>query len=148
MIRIFVDADGCPVKDEVYRVALRHGLEVLVVANSNLRVPARDSIRTVVVGGGFDAVDDWIAKEVRAGDVVVTADIPLADRCLKRRARTINPKGKVLTEDSIGEAMAGRELLALLRETGVNTGGPPPFGPKDRSRFLHALDEIVRPAAR
>ena len=147
MIRIFVDADGCPVKEEVYRVALRHGLEVLVVANSRIRVPAREHIRAVVVGGGFDAADDWIAKEVRAGDVVVTADIPLADRCLKRGARPIAPKGKVFTEDSIGEAMAGRELLAFLRETGVNTGGPAPFGPKDRSRFLHALDEIVRPGA-
>jgi uncharacterized protein YaiI (UPF0178 family) len=146
--RIFVDADGCPVKDEVYRVAQRHGLVVAVVSNSRLRVPDREFVRAVVVGEGFDAADDWIAREISSGDVVVTADIPLADRCLKRGARAIAPKGNVFTEDSIGEAMAGRELLAFLREAGVHTGGPAPFGAKDRSRFLHALDEVIRSALR
>jgi uncharacterized protein YaiI (UPF0178 family) len=145
---IFVDADGCPVKDEVYKVAGRHGLKVKVVANSRMRVPGLEWVEFVQVGGGFDAADDWIADRAGTNDIVVTADIPLADRCLKKGARALTPKGKVFTEDSIGDAMAGRELLSYLREMGEVTGGPPPFAPKDRSRFLHALDQLIREASR
>ena len=146
MAEIYVDADGCPVKDEVCRVALRHRLAVTFVANSRTRIPDREGTRLVVVGGGFDAADDWIVEHAGPGDVVVTADIPLADRCLKKGARALSPKGKPYTPDSIGEAMAARELSAYLREMGAVTGGPAPFAPKDRSRFLHALDECVRAA--
>jgi uncharacterized protein YaiI (UPF0178 family) len=146
MAEIYVDADGCPVKDEVCRVALRHHLAVTFVANSRTRIPDREGTRLVVVGGGFDAADDWIVEHAGPGDVVVTADIPLADRCLKKGARALSPKGKPYTPDSIGEAMAARELSAYLREMGAVTGGPAPFAPKDRSRFLHALDECVRAA--
>jgi uncharacterized protein YaiI (UPF0178 family) len=145
---VFVDADGCPVKNEVYRVAGRHGLRVILVSNSHMRVPAEDWIHLEVVGGGFDEADDWIVRHVSGADIVVTSDIPLADRCLKKGARALTPKGAVFTEDSIGEAMASRELLAHLRDMGTVTGGPAPFSPKDRSRFLHALDQLIRAACR
>src|SRR4051794_10941551 len=112
---IYVDGDACPVKEEVYRVARRHGVKVLVVANAPLQVPTEDLIGLMVVRGGFDAADDWIAEHVGPGDVVVTADIPLADRCLKRRVRVLGPKGDAFTEDSIGEALASRALLDMLR---------------------------------
>lgn len=146
MPSIFIDADGCPVKQEVYRVAGRHGLDVTLVSNSRMHVPACDWIRLVVVSGGFDAADDWIVENAAAGDIVVTADIPLADRCLKRGVRALTPKGRVFTEDSIGEAMASRELLSYLREMGTITGGPAAFSPRDRSTFLHALDQLIREA--
>jgi uncharacterized protein YaiI (UPF0178 family) len=144
MPAIFVDADGCPVKEEVYRVAGRHGLRVTVVSNSRLRVPAADWIEAVVVSGSFDAADDWIVERALADDIVVTTDIPLADRCLKKGARVVTPTGKVYTEETIGEAMASRELLSYLREMGSVTGGPPPFSSKDRSRFLHELDQLIK----
>ncbi len=144
MAEVFVDADGCPVKEEVYRVAARHHVQVTVVSNSRMRVPPYEWITLVVVGSGFDAADDWIASHAGQGDVVVTSDIPLADRCLKKGAKALTPKGSAFTLESIGEAMAGRELMAFLRETGAVTGGPAPFSPKDRSRFLHALDEALR----
>lgn len=143
---LFVDADGCPVKEEIYRVAGRHDLRVTVVSNSRLRVPAADWIETVVVDGGFDAADDWIVDHAVADDIVVTTDIPLADRSLKKGARVITPTGRVYTEDSIGEAMASRELLSYLREMGTVTGGPAPFSAKDRSKFLHELDRMIRSA--
>jgi uncharacterized protein len=146
MPAIFVDADGCPVKEEVYRVAGRHGLHVTVVSNSRMRVPAADWIDAVVVSGGFDAADDWIIEHAVASDIVVTTDIPLADRSLKKGARVITPTGKLYTEETIGEAMASRELLSYLREMGTVTGGPPPFSPKDRSRFLHELDQLIKTA--
>ncbi len=146
MPEVFVDADGCPVKKEIYRVAGRHGLEVTLASNSRMQVPDEAWIRLVVVHGGFDAADDWIVEHAAAGDIVVTADIPLADRCLKKGVRALTPTGKVFTPDSIGEAMASRELLSYLREMGTVTGGPAPFSPKDRSRFLHELDQLIKDA--
>jgi len=147
-MRIIVDADGCPVKDEVYRVAERHGLRVVLVSNAWMRAPQADWLQRVVVEGRLDAADDWIAEQATPEDVVVTADIPLADRCLKAGARVLDPRGRVFTEDSIGEALARRALLAHLRELGTLTGGPAPVGIRDRSRFAQRLDELVRRPAR
>jgi hypothetical protein len=140
---IYVDADACPVKPETVKVAERHGLPVVFVANAWLAVPRGPRIRVQVVPGSFDAADDWIAQHVARDDVVITADIPLASRCLKAGARVLGPSGKPFTEDNIGNALATRELLADLRAYGVG-GGPPPFGPKDRARFLEALETVVR----
>jgi len=145
---IFVDADGCPVKDEVYRVAERHGLGVKLVANTWMRTPGHAWVELVIVDDGFDAADDWIAEHAIEGDVVVTADIPLASRCLKKGARVLGPKGRPFTEDSIGGALAGREASGFLREMGVMTGGPAPFTKRDRSRFLQQLDNLAQAAAR
>lgn len=142
--QIFVDADACPVKQEVYRVAGRHGLRVTLVSNSWMRTPFEDWIELVVVAGGLDVADDWIAERVEEDDVVVTADIPLASRCLEKHARVLKPTGRVFTEDMIGEALATRELLSQLRDVGVATGGPAPFEKRDRSRFLQNLDEAIR----
>ncbi len=143
MIRILVDADACPVKDETYRVALRHGVPVTIVSNSPIRVPAHASIDRVVVGGGFDAADDWIAERAGTGVVCITADILLADRCLKAGGSVIAPNGKPFTAASIGGAIATRAIMADLRAGGDQIGGPPPFGKTDRSRFLSALDEAL-----
>lgn len=140
---IYVDGDGCPVKDETYRVARRHGVKVFVVANAPLRVPPDDLIELVVVRGGFDAADDWIAEHAGAGDVTITADIPLAGRCLRKGARVLGPKGHAFTEESIGEALATRGLLEMLRQSGEFGGGPAPFAKTDRSRFLGKLDEVL-----
>ncbi len=145
---IFVDADACPVKDEVYRVARRYGIKVFVVANDSLFVPTDDLVELVVVKGGFDAADNWIAERIGEGDVAVTADIPLADRCLKKGARALCPRGRAFTEDSIGEAMATRALLDMLRQSGQYGGGPSPYSPADRSRFLSRLDDAVHAARR
>jgi len=145
---IFVDADGCPVKDEVYRVAERHGLAVKLVANAWMRTPGQAWIELVIVDDGFDAADDWIVEHASERDVVVTADIPLASRCLKNGARVLGPKGREFTEDSIGGALAGREASGFLREMGVMTGGPAPFTKRDRSRFLQKLDNLAQAAAR
>jgi uncharacterized protein YaiI (UPF0178 family) len=145
---IYVDGDACPVKDEVYRVARRYGIKVFVVSNAPLRVPRDDLIELVVVRGGFDAADDWIVERIGPGDVAVTADIPLADRCLRKGARVLSPKGQVFTEDSIGEALATRALLDMLRQSGEFGGGPAPFAPADRSRFLSKLDEAIHAARR
>lgn len=142
---IYVDADACPVKAETVKVAERHGLPVVFVANSYLSVPRGPRIRMQVVAGSFDAADDWIAERVGRDDVVVTADIPLASRCLRKSARVLGPSGKPFTADNIGNALATRELMADLRAYGVG-GGPPPFGAKDRSRFLEALEHVVRQA--
>ena len=146
MTQIYIDADGCPVKDEVYKVALRHRVKVFVVANSRMRRPAQGDVEVVAVPGAFDAADDWIAERAGKGDVVISADIPLAARCLEKGARVLGPKGRAFTEDSIGEALASRELSSQLREMGVISGGPAPFGKRDRSRFLHSLDEMLRKA--
>jgi uncharacterized protein YaiI (UPF0178 family) len=145
---IYVDADACPVKEEVYKVARRYAIKVYVVSNSPIRVPADDLVEPVVVRGGFDAADDWIAGRVEAGDVVVTADIPLADRCLLRGARVLGPKGQQFTEDTIGHALATRALLDMLRQAGEFGGGPSPFAKADRSRFLSKLDELIHAARR
>jgi uncharacterized protein YaiI (UPF0178 family) len=142
-IEIYVDADACPVKDEVYRVAGRHGLKVFVVANSPIAVPREPWIERVVVGGGMDAADDWIAERARAGAIVVTADVPLASRCVKAGAAVIAPNGEPFAEDSIGLALATRNLLHDLRSAGDITGGPKPFTPRDRSTFLSALDRAI-----
>jgi uncharacterized protein YaiI (UPF0178 family) len=141
---IYVDADACPVKHEVYRVARRYGLEVTLVANSLMRVPDEPWLALEVVGDGFDAADDWIVGQVGPADVVVTADVPLASRCLKAGARVIGPTGRPFTADNIGQAVATRDLLAGIRGAGEMTGGPPPITKRDRSRFLQQLDEVVQ----
>ncbi|MCH9806942.1 MAG: YaiI/YqxD family protein [Alphaproteobacteria bacterium] len=142
-IRIFVDADACPVKEEVYRVAERHKVPVTLVSNSYLRVPASRLIDQVVVEKGPDAADDHIAGLADPHAIVVTADIPLADRCLRAGSVVIGPNGKPFTVDSIGSALATRALMEDLRSTGDIIGGPPPFQKRDRSRFLEALHEAV-----
>lgn len=142
---IYVDADACPVKAETVKVAERHGLPVVFVANAWLAVPRAPRVRVQVVPGSFDAADDWIAGQVQRDDIVITADIPLASRCLKAGARVLKPSGQRFTDDNIGNALAGRELAAELRAYGVGCG-PPPFGPKDRSRYLDALELVVRSA--
>jgi len=143
VIAIFVDADACPVKDEVYVVATRYGLRVAVVANAPLRVPDGMGVQLIVVDRGPDAADDWIAENARPGDVVVTADVPLAARCLAAGARVLGSTGREFDEDSIGGALAMRDLLAERREAGDLTRGPAPISAKDRSRFLAELDRIV-----
>ena len=147
MLTIYIDADACPVKDEVYRVARRYAMHVVVVANASLRVPA-ESLVELVVRPGFGAADDWIAEQAGAGDVVITADIPLAARCLAREARVLDPKGRAFTENDIGAALATRDLLNELRQGGAVTGGPAPMMPKDRSRFLAKLDEVINAVRR
>ena len=142
---IYVDGDACPVKAETVRVAERHGLPVVFVANAWLAVPRGPRVRVQVVPGSFDAADDWIAEHVGKDDVVVTTDIPLAARCLKRGARVVKPTGQRFTDDNIGNALASRELMSELRAYGVG-GGPPPFEPKDRSRFLDAMENVLREA--
>ena len=142
---IYVDADACPVKAEVYRVAERHGLKVHVVSNSPIAVPREPWIERVVVGAGLDVADNWIAERAGPGDIVITADVPLASRGVKAGAAVIAPNGKTFDQDSIGMALATRNLLHDLRGAGEITGGPKPFAPKDRSAFLQSLErEIVR----
>jgi hypothetical protein len=144
-IAIYVDADACPVKQEVYRVAERHGLNVYVVSNTPIAVPRDPRIERIVVASGMDAADDWIAERAVKGAIVVTQDIPLAARAVKAGAVAIAPNGKPFTEDTIGMALATRNLMDSLRSAGEITGGPKPFAPKDRSAFLQSLDrEIVR----
>ena len=145
---LYVDADACPVKPEVFKVAERHGLFVTLVAGSWMRVPADARIRLEVVAQGFDAADDWIAEHVAAEDVLVTADIPLAGRALAKGARVIGTTGRPFTEDNIGDALATRALLADLRGAGEQTRGPAPFDPRDRSRFLQALENAVQASLR
>jgi uncharacterized protein YaiI (UPF0178 family) len=148
VIEIFVDGDACPVKDETYVVSTRYGVPVALVANSRIAVPDGFGVEMVVVSAGPDAADDWIAEHVRPGDVVVTADIPLAARCLERGARVLGTSGRVFSEDSIGGQLATRDLKANLREAGIVSGGPPPISGKDRSRFLSKLDELVQRSLR
>lgn len=144
MLDVFVDADACPVKDEVYRVAKRHALNVKVVANSRMRVPSDPSVELVLVRGDFDAADDWIVEHAGADDIVITTDIPLAARCLPKGAVVLRPNGKPFTEDNIGDALASRELLSQLRESGEISGGPPPFDARARSLFLQRLEDTVQ----
>jgi uncharacterized protein YaiI (UPF0178 family) len=138
---IFVDADACPVKDEVYKVATRHAMPVLIVANSTMRVPG--GLVQLVVCPGFGAADDWIVEQIGLGDIAITADIPLAARCLARGARVIDCRGQVFSTNNIAEALAMREMLEERRKLGESTGGPAPMTPKDRSRFLTKLDETI-----
>jgi len=144
VIEIFVDGDGCPVKDEVYVVATRYGVRVALVANKRMAVPEGFGVELVVVDEGPDAADDWIAAHVRTSDVVVTADLPLVARCLAAGARVLGSDGREFTEDSIGGLLATRELKSQLRGAGVTTGGPPPLSARDRSRFQGKLDELVQ----
>jgi uncharacterized protein len=148
LIKIYIDADGCPVKNEVFKVALRHRLQVYVVSNSWLRVPEEELIEMVLVKEGFDAADDWIVERIHENDVAISADIPLAARCLEKGAKVLDPKGRVFTDDSIGNALANRELTAFLREMGNITGGPAPFEKRDRSRFLQHLEDVIQAALR
>jgi uncharacterized protein YaiI (UPF0178 family) len=144
LLHIFVDADACPVKPEVYRVAGRYRLDVTLVANARMRVPNERWITLEVVGDGIDAADDWIVEHVQTHDIVVTSDIPLASRCLKEGACVLRPTGKLFTENNIGDAVATRDLLTELRSAGEITGGPPPLQKRDRSRFLQQLDEVIQ----
>lgn len=143
-IRIFVDADACPVKDEIYRVAGRYRLPVFIVANGFINVPRDPLIERVIVPAGPDIADDWIVERAEEGDIVVTTDVPLAARAVKKGAAVIGPTGRAFTEDSIGMALATRNLLDELRSAGAVTKGPPPFSPKDRSAFLSAMDVAVQ----
>jgi uncharacterized protein len=144
LIKIYVDADGCPVKDEVYRVARRYGLKVYVVSNSPIRIPEEELFELVIVKGQFDAADDWIVEHVSENDIAVSADIPLAARCLAKGARVLDPKGRVFTQESIGGVLANRDLMAHLRDLGNYTGGPGPFSKRDRSGFLQSLDGLIQ----
>ncbi len=144
MLHIYVDADACPVKQEVYRVAGRCRLEVTLVTNSRMRVPDEPWITLEVVRDGLDAADDWIVEHVSPSDIVITADIPLASRCLKKGAVVIGTTGKPFTDANIGPALATRDLLSDLRGAGEITGGPPPLTKRDRSRFLQSLDEAIQ----
>lgn len=143
-IRIYVDADACPVKDEIYRVAERLGCRVFIVAGNYIRVPRADWIEAVAAGSGLDAADDWIAARAGARDIVVTADIPLASRCVKAGASVLSPTGKTFTDENIGMTLAVRNLMHDLRSSGEITGGPSGFSPRDRSAFLSTLDQAIR----
>jgi hypothetical protein len=146
---IYVDADACPVREEIYRVATRLGLRVFVVSNGSrpIRPPGLPNVSMIVVGAGADIADDWIAERITAADVCVTADIPLAARCLAKSARALAHTGKHWTTDNIGNALAGRAVAQHMREIGLTTGGPALLTRADRSRFLNALDQAVRMAA-
>jgi uncharacterized protein YaiI (UPF0178 family) len=143
LLDIYVDADGCPVKDEVYRVARRYGLKVFLVANSWMRVPEGDWLQQITVGPQVGAVDDWICEHVGADDIVITGDIPLASRCVHKGAKVLGLKGHPFTEDNIGGVLATRDLMTELREQGAKTRGPDPFAKQDRSRFLQRLDDMI-----
>jgi uncharacterized protein len=150
MTAIYVDADACPVRDEVYRVATRLGVTVHLVSNGSrpIRPPGLPNVHSVIVAEGADKADDWIAERVTPADICVTADIPLAARCLERGARALANNGRVWTPDNIGNALAGREVSRHLREMGLTTGGPAPMSKSDRSKFLSALDMLVQAALR
>ncbi len=148
MTRILVDADGCPVKQEICKVAKRYGLQATFVANTWMRIGSGEGREMVVVDGDFNAADDWIAEQAAANDIVITADIPLAARCLAKGALVLDPRGGAFTENTIGQALATRELMSHLRNLEQVAGGPAPFEPRDRSRFLQRLDETVQSARR
>ena len=143
-MHVYIDADACPVKDETYKVAARYGLTTTVVSNSFIQIPASKLIDRMIVDAGPDVADDWIAERCVPGDIVVTNDIPLAERVLKAGGHALKPNGERFTENSIGSAIAQRALMEQLRSTGDILGGPPPFAARDRSRFLQALDEVIQ----
>jgi uncharacterized protein YaiI (UPF0178 family) len=147
-LNIYVDGDGCPVKEDIYRVAQRYGLHVFLVCNSPQRVPKASWLEPIVVGTQFDAVDDWIAERIERDDIAITNDLLLAERCLKKQARVIDPRGRELTEDNIGDALANRELMYHLRQMGNLETGPKPRNPKHRSQFLSRLDEVIQAVRR
>jgi uncharacterized protein YaiI (UPF0178 family) len=144
MTRILIDADACPVKDETYRVAKRYNLNVILVSNMWMRIPTEPWLEQIVVNDHPDAADDWIAEQATELDIVVTADIPLAGRCLEKNARVISPRGRYYTENDIGEALSNRNLREQLRDMGIMTGGPKPFSKQDRSHFLQRLDQLIQ----
>jgi uncharacterized protein YaiI (UPF0178 family) len=144
MIQIYIDADACPVKNETFKVAARYQIKTYVVANQYQNVPLDQLIEMKVVSGNFDAADDWIVEQVTASDIVITADILLADRCVKKNARVLGPKGVEFTEDNIGSAVSNRELMQNLRHMGEMRGGPAPMDNKARSQFLGKLDQIIQ----
>ena len=144
MTTIYIDADACPVKDEVYKVAARYGLKTFVVSNAFIQIPKSPLIERMIVDAGPDIADDWIAERASAGDVVITNDIPLAGRVLENDAAAISPNGRPFTRDSIGSALAQRAIMEHIRSTGEITGGPRPFAAADRSKFLQALDEAIQ----
>lgn len=148
MVDIYVDADACPVKDETVRVAARHGLKIYMVSDGGIRPSQSPLVDLVIVDQGPDAADNWIAENIQASDICITNDIPLAARCLERNALAIKPNGNPFTEGSIGMALANRELMQDLRESGEITGGPKPFGKSDRSEFLNRLETTVQSAKR
>ena len=148
MAKILIDADGCPVKDEVFKVADRYKLKVILVANARMKFPINPNIEMQVVSGTFDAADDWIIENSKTHDIVVTNDILLADRCLKKQVRVLNSKGEEFTEDNIGSMVAMRELNQNLRHMGENRGGPAPMDKKSRSQFLGKLDQIIQSVKR
>jgi uncharacterized protein YaiI (UPF0178 family) len=144
MLDIYIDADGCPVREETYKVADRYSLNVFLVANKKLNIPSNGRAQMIVVSGGFDAADDWIVEKISPGDIVITADILLAERCVKKQARVLGSKGEEFTEDNVGSAVANRELMKNLRYMGEITGGPAPMQKNDRSKFLGMLDQIIQ----
>ena len=144
MLNIYIDADGSPVKEETYKVAARYQLKVFVVANKRINIPLHPSIEMVVVNAGPDEADNWIAENIEENDICITTDIPLADRCLKKKAKVLGARGDEFTENMIGDAMATRELMRELREMGQMGGGPAPFDKRDRSEFLSNLDRIIQ----
>jgi uncharacterized protein len=143
LLDVYIDADACPVKEDTFRVSKRYGLKVYVVSNSSIVLPKADWILPVVVGGHFDAVDDWIEANVKPNDIVITNDLLLAARCLKKESRVIDPRGNIRTEDNIGEALATRELLSELRQMGAMNTGPKKMGKNHRSNFLSELDRLI-----
>jgi uncharacterized protein YaiI (UPF0178 family) len=144
MLEIYIDADGCSVKDEIYKVATRYQLKVFIVANKYLQIPANSNFQMQIVSGGFDAADDWIAETISNGDILITSDLLLADRCLKRGAKVLGPKGRELTEENIGDVLGTRELMSHLRHMGATNTGPAPMTKTDRSQFLGKLDQIIQ----
>lgn len=142
-IKIYIDADACPVKEETYKVAFRHGLETFVISNSYIQIPTTSMISRIIVDSGPDVADDWIVEHVVAGDIVITNDIPLAARILIKKGHAIAPYGRAFTEKSIGLALAQRSIMEHIRSTGEMTGGPPPFANSNRSRFLQILDQTI-----
>jgi uncharacterized protein len=143
LIVLYVDADASPVKNEVIRVAKRYNLKVYLVSNHKIKMAEEALVEMIVVNDHPDAADDWIAEHITENDVAISADIPLAARCIKKGARVLDPKGRILTEESIGEALASRDIMTYLRDNGIMTGGPPPYHKQDRSRFLQRLDDLI-----
>ena len=144
MLTIFIDADACPVKDETYKVAARYSLKVFVIANQWMQIPLDPKIEMVIVEGGFDSADDWIVEHIEACDILITSDLLLADRCLKKKARVLGSKGKELDEENIGNVLGARELMSHLRDLGSKGTGPKPMTKVDRSQFLSKLDQIIQ----